>query len=235
MELTIDTSTSHASLSLTHHGELKAEVSWHAGQNHTVELIPHLIHLFEQNDTDIRHIEALMVAKGPGSFNGLRVGLATAKGLAFSLGIPLVCIGTLEAIAYAHADAGLPICPILQAGRGEIATAVFNQIDGQWTKSFAEYVTTIDELCSSVKEQTLFCGEIKPEQLDQLQKKLGEFVVFKESSPFSRASYLAELGWCRIEASDFDDPSTIQPFYLKKPSITEPRRRKHDAMSNMRT
>ena len=235
MELTIDTSTAQASLALTHHGELKAEVYWHAGQNHTVELLPHLIHLFEQNDTNIRSIEALMVAKGPGSFNGLRVGLATAKGLAFTLGIPLVCIGTLEAMAYAHADAGLPIRPILQAGRGEIATAVFNKNDGQWTKSFAEYVTTIDDLCSTVKEQNVFCGEIKPEQLAQLQKKLEDIVVFKESSPFSRASYLAELGWCRIKAGDFDDPSTIQPFYLKKPSITKPRRRKHDAMSNMRT
>lgn len=235
MELAIDTSTAHASIALSHHGELKAEVYWHAGQNHTVELVPHLIHLLDQNDTDIRRIEALMVAKGPGSFNGLRVGLATAKGLAFTLGIPLVCIGTLEAIAYAHASAGLPIRPILQAGRGEIATAVFNKNDGQWTKSFAEYVTTIDDLCSTVKEQNVFCGEIKPEQLAQLQKKLEDIVVFKESSPFSRASYLAELGWCRIKAGDFDDPSTIQPFYLKKPSITKPRRRKHDAMSNMRT
>ncbi|NQT71602.1 MAG: tRNA (adenosine(37)-N6)-threonylcarbamoyltransferase complex dimerization subunit type 1 TsaB [Chloroflexi bacterium] len=234
MELAIDTSTAHASIALSHHGELKAEVYWHAGQNHTVELVPHLIHLFEQNDTDIHRIEALMVAKGPGSFNGLRVGLATAKGLAFTLGIPLVCIGTLETTAYAHADAGFPIRPILQAGRGEIATAVFTKDDGQWTKSFAEYVTTIDDLCSTVKEQNVFCGEIKPEQLAQLQKKLGDIVVFKESSPFSRASYLAELGWCRIEAGYFDDPSTIQPFYLKKPSITKPRRRKHDAMSNMR-
>ena len=83
MELAIDTATEIASIALSCAGEVQAEMSWHAGQNHTVELIPNLIHLLNQAKIELKGIDAIIVAKGPGSFNGLRVGVGTAKGLAF--------------------------------------------------------------------------------------------------------------------------------------------------------
>ena len=235
MELAIDTSTNTAGIALSEQGRIMSEMTWDTGQNHTVELIPKLVTLLEQQEIAITDINEIVVAKGPGSFNGLRVGLATAKGLAFALGIGMVCISTLEAIAFAHADIDLPVYPILQAGRGEIATAIFSNQSGKWTSHLAEYVTTIKGLCSSIKEQSIICGEITIEQQRSLNKELGNRAFFpQESSDSGRAGYLAKLGWCRIEAGDFDDPSTIQPLYLKKPSITKPQRRKNDALSNMR-
>jgi tRNA threonylcarbamoyladenosine biosynthesis protein TsaB len=235
MELAIDTSTNTASIALSQQGKVTGDVSWHTRQNHTVELIPRLISLLERNNADIHDIKALSVAKGPGSFNGLRVGLATTKGLAFALDIPLVSIGTLEIIAYPYAASGLPVCPILQVGRSEVAAALFRKDSNQWTKPVPEYVTNIDDICATTEEKTLFCGEITTEQTAQLKQSLGNLARFPtEDTEWSRAGYLAELGWCKIETDHYETLSTLQPMYLKKPSITKPKRRKHDALSNMR-
>lgn len=235
MELSIDTSTSIASIALSERGELLAEVTWHAGRNHTVELVPRIRQLLEDHGKVTADVRAVIVAKGPGSFNGLRVALATAKGLAVALGVPLVAVGTLEMLAYPHAASGLPVRPILQAGRGEIASATFQTKDGRWSQLVAEHVTTIDALCLGTREQTVLCGEISPQQIAHIEDSTpGLAIISPATIETRRAGYLAELGWCRIGAGEFDSPSTLQPLYLKKPSITTPKRRKYDAMSNMR-
>ena len=97
MQLAIDSSTDTASLAITRGNEVLAELTWRCGQNHSVELMPRLSRLLEQANIDLKSISGIIVARGPGSFNGLRVGISTAKGLAFSLGVPLVGINTLEA------------------------------------------------------------------------------------------------------------------------------------------
>ena len=82
MELAIDTSTDFASISLSCEGKTIAELTWHSGQNHTVELVPNITHLLNQTKLSPQSLGAIFVAKGPGSFNGLRVGMSTAKGFA---------------------------------------------------------------------------------------------------------------------------------------------------------
>ncbi len=88
MELAIDTSTEIAGIALSSQGEIVAELTWHAGQSHTTELVPNLICILEQTKLNLKDINGVIVAKGPGSFNGLRVGMSFAKGLALSLHIP---------------------------------------------------------------------------------------------------------------------------------------------------
>jgi len=235
MELAIDTSTNIASIALADHGEIVADLKWQTHHNHTVELIPRLRELLDRNQAVIRDIRAIIIASGPGSFNGLRVGMATAKGLAYALDCHLVAVGTLEAIAIAHAESAIPVCPILPAGRQEIATATFRKVKGEWKKTVSEYITTISALSAQIKSATLFCGEITEEQKEELLQSAGGFASFPGENPAcSRAGYLAVIGWCKIEADETDEPSTIQPLYLRKPSITRPKRRKNDAMSDMR-
>ena len=149
-----------AGVALSEKGKCLAESSWYTRQNHTVELIPNLTRLLGQHGASVHDVKAIAVAKGPGSFNGLRVGLATAKGLAFSLGIPIVGVSTLEAIAFGHAESGLPVCPIVNAGRSEVAAALFETRNGHWHQIAEEHITTLDELCSQIAERTVFCGEM---------------------------------------------------------------------------
>jgi tRNA threonylcarbamoyl adenosine modification protein YeaZ len=224
MLLAIDTSTDTASIALVGGGKTPAELTWHCGQNHTVELLPRLTRLLKEAKVGIKSISSVIVAKGPGSFNGLRVGISTAKGLAFSLGIPIIGISSLEVIAYQHAETGLPVCPIFNAGRGEIAAAIYQKKDNKWCQLTAEHITTVDSLCSEITEKTIFCGEIMPLIADQLRRQLGEKAIIPITGP-RRASLLAELGRQRLEAGDCDNPTTLQPLYLRRPAITQPKHR----------
>lgn len=222
MELAIDTSTEMAGLVLAHHGQLRVELTWNAGQNHTAELVPNLIYLLGQQKTKLQELEAVVVARGPGSFNGLRVGVSTAKGLAFALSIPLVGISTLEAQAYAHAPSGLTICSLFNAGRGEVAAALFRGRGG-WCRLLEEQITTIEALSGLIKEETIFCGELTREMARELRERLGGRAVLAGAASVRRAGYLAELGWQRLERGQRDDPTTLQPLYLRRPSVTSPR------------
>ena len=225
MLLAIDTSTDTASLALVQDGEVLAELTWRCGQNHTVELLPRLAHLLSQANLNLKSTSGIIIARGPGSFNGLRVGVSTAKGLAFSLGIPIVGIGTLEVEAYQYAETGLPICPIFNAGRGEIATAIYQKKGNKWRQLVAEHITTVDTLCSLITTKTVFCGEFIPTIATQLRKRLKQkAVILSSAALFRRASFLAELGLRRLKAGDYDNPASLQPIYLRRPPITT---RKH--------
>ena len=225
MELAIDTSSSTASIALAHKGKILSELTWQSTREHTVELTPNLAYLLKQAKVEPASLEAIIVAKGPGSFNGLRVGMSTAKGLAFSLGIPIIGISTLEVEAYQHAETGLPICPIFDAGRGEIATAIYQKKRNQWRQLLAEHITTLEALCSQITIKTIFCGEMTPTIISELRKALRQKAVIPPPAfRLRRAGYLAELGLKRFKVGDFDNPATLQPLYLRRPPITTPKR-----------
>ena len=224
MQIAIDTSTDTASLALIQDGKILAEMTWHCGQNHTVQLLPNLYHLLEITDFDLQSADCIIVARGPGSYNGLRVGISTAKGLTFSLDLPIIGISTLEAEAYQHAETGLPICPIFNAGREEVATATYQKKSGQWQQLTAEHLTTLEFLCSQIMTKTVFCGEYVLTIADELKKRLEQkAIVLSPAAGLRRAGFLAELGLKRFEAGDFDNPTTLQPLYFRGPPITQPK------------
>ena len=224
MQLAIDTSTAKASIAIIHDNEVIAELTWHCGQSHTTELLPRLSHLLTQSSLSLESTTGIIVAKGPGSFNGLRVGISAAKGLALSIGIPIIGISTLEAAAYPHAVTNLPICPIFDARRGEISTAIYQQEHQQWRQLIAEHITTTVTLCSQISSKTIFCGEYAPIIAEELTKRLGQkAVVISPIAGLRRAGFLAELGIKRLEAGDHDDLASLQPLYLRRPPITKPK------------
>jgi tRNA threonylcarbamoyl adenosine modification protein YeaZ len=217
----IDTSTDIASLALVKDRLTVAEFTWRSGQNHTTQLLPNLTHLLKLVGLDISALTGIIVAKGPGSFNGLRVGISAAKGLAFSLNIPIVGVSSLEAEAYQYAGTSLPVCPVFNAGRNEIAAALYRKQAPGWRQLKAEYITTVEQLCAETKQKTLFCGEYLPAISSQLVLRLADrAVIVSPITDLRRASYLAELGMIKIAAGKTDNVATLQPVYLRKPSIT---------------
>jgi tRNA threonylcarbamoyladenosine biosynthesis protein TsaB len=229
MQIAIDTSTGIASLALIRDGGILAEMTWRCGQNHTVQLLPNLSGLLKQTDLDIASASGIIVALGPGSYNGLRVGLGTAKGLAFSLGVPLVGVSTLEVEAYQAAPTacGLQVCAIHDAGRGEIAEAIFAAGPEMMVRIEQEQITTLEALCRRVTCQTVFCGEYVPVIAAEIKTLLGDrAIIVPGVANTRRAGFLAELGLRRLSAGDYDDPSTLQPLYLRAPPITQPKDKK---------
>ena len=221
MEIAIDTSTGWGGIALSQDGNLLADLTWKPGQNHTSELFPNIERLLQTARADIRSLSAVFVATGPGSFNGLRAGISAAKGLAFSLHIPLVGISTLEAEALPFAFTGLPLCPIHDAGRGEIAVALYRQADN-WRQLKEEYLTTVESLCAEVNEKTIFCGEIPPAAIGLILASLGDKAVIPGwEQRLRRPGYIACLGWQRLQSGQEDNLAILQPIYLRQPPITQ--------------
>jgi tRNA threonylcarbamoyl adenosine modification protein YeaZ len=226
VELAIDTSTDLASIALSSQGEVIEELTWHAGRNHTIELMPNVVGLLERASASRTDISGIVVATGPGSFNGLRVGMSAARGLAFALRVPIVGISTLEVEAFPYADTGLPVCPILDVGRGEIAAALFQLGEGRWSRLVEESIVAVDDLLPEIGGRTVFCGSIPPDVVSRLREGLGgNAMIMSDGSGVRRASCLAELGWGRLKEGDPDHSPTLQPLYLRRPSITVSNRR----------
>lgn len=223
MQLAIDTSTVYAGLALVEGAQVLAEFNWRCGLNHTIEMTPTLNILLNKAHTDITQIDCIYVARGPGSFNGLRAGVSAAKGLAFSLGIPIIGISTLEVMAYQYAINGLPVCSIQNAGREEIAAAIFKKKPRKgWTRLAEEQITTPAGLSAMINTRSIICGEYNELTEAQLKKLIKSRAVFPSAAgQVRRAGYLAELGQIRKAAADFDNLATLQPLYLRRPPISE--------------
>jgi tRNA threonylcarbamoyladenosine biosynthesis protein TsaB len=225
MELSIDTSTRYASVCLSREGEVMTEYSWFSRQNHSVELLPAVDQLLKTAGVVVRDLECVVIAIGPGGFSALRVGLSTAKGLGLSLGIPLVALNTLDIEADPYQDRGLPVCSILDIGRGEVAAALYAVEQGRWNKVDQERIMTPEELCDRVQQPTLFCGEGVSLYGTALQEHLGDRAVFADQSPPTRRpATLARMGYQRLKQGEHDNIYSLEPFYLRRPTITAPRK-----------
>ena len=126
MLLALDTSTRQAGIALySSERGLLAETTWHSANRHTEELMPAIDHMLAQAGLSARDLTAVGVALGPGSFTGLRVGLAAAKGLALAHGLKLVGVPTLDFTAYPHRRQPLPAAALIPAGRGRLFWAIY--------------------------------------------------------------------------------------------------------------
>jgi len=223
MQIAIDTSTEYAGLAIFDNEQLIAEQTWRCGLNHTIELYPRLDALLKAGGLELASADCVYVATGPGSFNGLRVGVSAAKSIAFSLGIPIIGIGTLEYTAYQHSAAGIPVCAIQNAGREEIAAAVFQKkVRKGWSRLTEDHLTTPEKLAAGIKGPAIFCGEIDT-RVEQILKKILKTgaILPSVSMRLRRPVCLANLGLLRRKAEQYDNPAVLQPLYLRKPPITE--------------
>lgn len=221
MLIAIDTSTDTAGLTLAGEDALIAEFTWHCGQNHSVQLLPNLAFMLSQAKRSLSDAKGIIVARGPGGYNGLRVGLSTAKSLAFCLNIPLAGISSLEAMAFAHSAAGITVCPVINPGGNEIAAAIFEMKAGKWSKSMPEQLISVDNLCAQINTGTLFCGQITEAVAARLKEKLGDkAVILPPTADWRHSGSLVELGSRRLRNNDYDDTASLQPLYLRGPSIT---------------
>ena len=222
MLLAIDTSTRNAGIALADAGGRVISCrSWHSAVNHTAELMPAVAQTLAAAGLTVHDLAGIAIALGPGGFSALRVGMSVAKGLAIAAGKPLVGIGTLDLEAWPYRDSGLPVCALLDAGRGEVAAAIFAA--GQRTRP--DRICPPDELPAEGEEATLFCGEGLAAHAELLRQRLGRRAVIAGNAPAARLYALAALGQQRLAAGDVDDVATLQPYYLRMPTIGGPKRR----------
>lgn len=219
MILAIDTATRSAGLAILdpERDTILAEHTWHSHINHTVELTPNLHAMLATQNLTTADLTGIVVARGPGSFTGLRIGMSIGKALAYAHGIDIVAIPTPDVIAHAHQARDLPLWAILEAGRGRVV-AVRYPVDGP-PPSEADYrITTLTKLANEIHEPALFSGELDSEGVRQLKQVLGQrAVIASPADRVRRPAHLAEAGWLELQAGHVDDPATLAPIYLHRP------------------
>jgi tRNA threonylcarbamoyladenosine biosynthesis protein TsaB len=222
MILAINTSTPQFSIALLEmSGSLRAEVILTPGTGKFGGFMPAVEDLMSASGAPLGEIVTLAVAVGPGSFTGLRVGLSTAKGLCHGLGIPIIGVPSLEALAGQLPHANIPLCPVITSRKGEIFAAMF-QGRGDGTLKNIKEVTPLkfEELSTFSEGQTLFIGNDYNAQAHPIRESLGNKAVLAPPHLWNlRASSVGILGLGRFHEQDFDEVETLAPTYLRPPDI----------------
>ncbi|HEX2172156.1 MAG TPA: tRNA (adenosine(37)-N6)-threonylcarbamoyltransferase complex dimerization subunit type 1 TsaB [Dehalococcoidia bacterium] len=221
--LGLDTSGRWAGLALARGDEVLAELSWRTGLRHTAELFPNLERLLAIGGSARTELAGLVVATGPGTFNGLRTGVSAAKGLAFALNIQVIGVSSFEVRALQMAAPGVVLCPAFSSGRRDLAAAVYRWSGDELVTLIDPAVAPIEDWIDRVPARSVVIGELRPEVADRLIA--ARLHVLPESLAAPRASQAIRLARPRWLAGDFDDPRSLQPFYLRPPQITEAGRR----------
>jgi tRNA threonylcarbamoyladenosine biosynthesis protein TsaB len=210
--LAIDSSTAVTGLAL-YDGESCSELVWNAGRNQTTSLTSEMVRLLELSRLELRDLGAIAVATGPGSFNGLRVGMSVAKGLCYGLDIPIIGVGTLDVVAYPHVGMRSPIRAFVRAGRGRAVYADYRYRNGRWTRTSDLKNEPLDSLAGHLSEKTILVGDMPPNLIEQWSTEPMAQVPAL-ALRVRRPSYLAEIGYHRWEAGDTDSIDALEPIYV---------------------
>ncbi len=216
--LAIDSSAKTASVAVVSENSLLSECFVNAGLTHSRTLMPMVDNVLTQADLKIEDIDAFCVNAGPGSFTGIRIGVAAIKGLALSSCKPCAGISTLEATAYNFIDENCIICVSMDARCNQVYTALFRCENGVITRICEDKAVSIDELCnelSDYNEKILLAGDGAEICYKDFVDKLSNAVLTSESRRYQRA-YGAALA--ALNNKDlFKDSAELTPVYLRLP------------------
>ena len=224
MLLAIDTATRLMSLALHDGLDLLAEETWHTQNNHTAELAPAIRAILARCEVEISDLTAMAVSIGPGSFTGLRIGIATAKGMAAGRKLPLVGVSTLDTLAAAQPQYPRhALITVVEAGRGRIIAATYRWGTGRWINRDEPRLMRWEGLLESIDGPAYVTGTISEEgraNLEAAQDKDVPVKLVSGAMRLRRAGFLAETALARLaESPDDFEPAKLLPLYVKTKAI----------------
>jgi len=229
LTLAFDTSSPVGSVALLRDGKLVAETTTNSTSTsprtrtvtHSTNLVPAIEQLISSSKLEISNCDLFAVGLGPGSFTGIRVAIATAKGFALATGKPIAGVSSMDALALANKDRPPQGCTslavIVDAGRGEVYCSVYSNLEGQFFKVNDASILTLKELSARVLTQTFFVGP----QIDQYRRELENLLGARariDTAPGHPSAHiislLAEEKFAEQQCGDSD----LEPIYLRAPA-----------------
>jgi len=209
--LNIETATKNCSVSLARNGEtiLYKEIA-EQGYSHAEKLHVFIEEILKESQIDIKLLKAVAVSRGPGSYTGLRIGVSTAKGLCYALGIPLIAVDTLAVLAQSVSQKNGLIVPMIDARRMEVYSAVFDHNHQKIKDVQAEILT--ENSYSEVTDTIYIVGDCQEKCQTVLTKPN---FVFLSEKVFPSAQEMSVLSYAKFEQNLFEDVAYFEPFYLK--------------------
>ena len=234
--LGIDTSSSVASAAIVEDDTLIAEYTVNLKKTHSQILLPMIDEIKEKAELDLNTLDAIAIAGGPGSFTGLRIGSATAKGLGLALDIPIVNVPTLEAMAYNLIYSDALICPIMDARRNQVYTGVYKSDGEKLDAVKKQCAIAMDDLINYLNkcdEKVIFLGDGVPVFKNIIEEKL--LVIHDYAEPHlsrQRASAVAALGMKFYKQGKIETATEHVPEYLRLSQAERERMEQEKAQKN---
>ena len=222
--LALDSSGLVASVAILEDDNLVAEYTIHYKKTHSQTLLPMLEEIKNMVDLELETIDYIAVAAGPGSFTGLRIGAATAKGLGLALKKPIVEVPTLEGLAYNLCGSQKLICPIMDARRNQVYTGLyqFQCNNKNWELKILQDQCAVDildmiEKCNTLGKEVIFLGDGVPVYQEIIAKLMKvDYSFAPQNMNRQRAASVAVRGIEFIKAGKTIDAGSHQPEYLRK-------------------
>lgn len=217
--LALDSSGIVASVAIVEEDVLLAEYTVNYKKTHSQTLLPMLDEVARMTELDLNTVDAIAVAAGPGSFTGLRIGSATAKGLGLALDKPLVGVPTVEALAYNLYDTPGLICPIMDARRNQVYTGIYRYEDHRLVTVEDQMAIAMTELLdrlNAMGQPVTFLGDGVPVFRDMIAE--GARVAYSFAPAHvnkQRAAAVAALGLLYYKEGKFETAAEHRPDYLR--------------------
>ncbi len=217
--LGIDSSGMVASIAVVEDMQMLGEYTINYKKTHSQTLLPMLDEVAKMIELDLADIDVIAVAAGPGSFTGLRIGSATAKGLGLALKKPLVSVPTLEGIAFNFCGSDKVICPMMDARRSQVYTGIY-EFDGNTLRKVEDQmavpVEEILEKLNTIGKEVVLAGDGVPVYMEQIEKYLKvPYLVAPAHLNRQRAGAVAVLGMQYAKEGKTETAMEHQPDYLR--------------------
>ncbi len=218
--LGIESATPVAGVAVANRGGILAERLVNNRKTHSGHLLPMIRAVIEEAGIGPSDIGGIAVSSGPGSFTGLRIGMTTAKTLAQVWRLPVVGVSTLDALAYSLSGLANLVCPVLNARKNEVYTAVYD-VSGGATNNLTGFRALKPEVLAGLLGKwpdrgVTFLGDGVEEYRDIFNELLGNRVFFAPSSAaLPRGGSVADLGRIKLERGEGLDPLVLLPNYVR--------------------
>jgi tRNA threonylcarbamoyladenosine biosynthesis protein TsaB len=216
--LAVETSSLAGGVALLDDERLVAEYLLDVSVTHSERLMAAVDHVLADARWTARSLDALAVAIGPGSFTGLRIAVSTVKGLALALGVPIAAVPTLDAMAAALPWAALPVCPVLDARKGEVYTSLYRWDGRAMCREWDYLAVTPDALAARLLEPVIVMGD----GASSIQSPHTRLLPPPRRVP--SPACVGTLGLARLRRGDTVPAAALEPLYLR-PSEAELKRR----------
>lgn len=217
--LSIDTSSNNCSVALIRDMETLGEISVNYNLQHSVLLMPLIEELLERLQIQPKELNALTVSIGPGSFTGLRIGLAAAKGMALALSIPIYASDSMSALAFGAFGYQGILVPMVDALRGGYYTGMYTFSNGKFITLMEPCILTLDEVKTKLlyePKEIMFLGDILL-KVSQSELAFRENVVLApQNLNIPKASTLPYLLKEKIDHAESEDIHSLVPHYMRK-------------------
>ena len=231
--LALDSSGLVASVAVMEDDTMLAEYTMNYKKTHSQTLLSMLDEMLKMIDLDLNTIDAIAVAGGPGSFTGLRIGSATAKGLGLALKKPIISIPTVDGLAYNLCGTDKVVCPLMDARRNQVYTGIY-EFEGNELKVIEEQmavdITEIVEKLNALGREVVFLGDGWPVYEAKISELLTvPYVAAAAHMSRQRAGAVAALAMCYAKEGKMETAEEHQPDYLRLSQAERERAEKEKA------